>query len=295
MPTPLRIAVLGPGGVGGLLAAVLARDGHDVVVLARPSTVDHLRDHGLRLQSASLGDADVRVAAAARLDDPVDVVLVTVKATQLEESLASVPPAVVGQAVVVPFLNGLDHVERLKQVYPTGQVATGTIRVEAERVAPGVVVHRSPFALVELAPDTADPAVVQQLADALTRAGLSVTVRHDARQALWDKLAVLAPLALFTTRAAAPWGVVRDTAWGDVESMVREISTVAAAEGVEVDPASVLAFLTAVPDGMRSSMQKDAEAGNPVELDAIGGSLLRAATAAGVPMPVTARVVAALG
>jgi 2-dehydropantoate 2-reductase len=294
VPTPLRIAVLGPGGVGGLLAAVLARNGHDVVVLARPSTVGHVRDHGLTLHSASLGDADVRVEAAAQLNHPVDVVLVTVKATQLEESLVSVPPAVLGQAVVVPFLNGLDHVERLRQVYPSGQVATGTIRVEAERVAPGQVVHRSPFALVELAPDTADPAMVQRLAEALTLAGLSVTVREDARQALWDKLAVLAPLALFTTRAAAPWGVVRDTAWSDVESMVREISTVASAERVEVDPATVLAFLAGVPDGMRSSMQKDAEAGNSLELDAIGGSLLRAGAAAGVATRVTARVVASL-
>lgn len=294
MPAPLRIAVLGPGGVGGLLAAVLAREGHDVSVIARAATAAHLNDAGLSLRSEALGDTDVRVVAAERLDHPADVVLVTVKATQLEESLASLPAEVVGRAVVVPFLNGLDHVERLKSLYPAAQVATGTIRVEAERVAPGRVVHRSPFAIVELAPDTADPEVVQRLAEALTHAGLSVTVRDDARQALWDKLAVLAPLALFTTRSAAPWGVVRDTSWHEVESMVREIATVAGAEGVDVDPAAVLAFLAGVPDGMRSSMQKDAAAGNPVELDAIGGSVLRAGAAAGVPTPVTAAVVAAV-
>ena len=294
MPAPLRIAVLGPGGVGGLLAAVLAREGHQVTVIARAATAAQINDAGLSLRSEALGDTDVRVVAAERLDHPVDIVLVTVKATQLEESLASLPAEVVGRAVVVPFLNGLDHVERLKALYPAAQVATGTIRVEAERVAPGQVVHRSPFAIVELAPDTADPAVVQRLADALTSAGLAVTVRAEARQALWDKLAVLAPLALFTTRAAAPWGAVRDTSWSEVESMVREIGTVAAAEGVDVDPGAVLAFLAGVPDGMRSSMQKDAAAGNPVELDAIGGSVLRAGEAAGVPMPVTAGVVAAL-
>jgi len=273
---------------------VLAREGQHVSVIARAATAAHLNDAGLSLRSEALGDTDVRVVAAERLDHPVDIVLVTVKATQLEESLASLPAEVVGRAVVVPFLNGLDHVERLKALYPAAQVATGTIRVEAERVAPGQVVHRSPFAIVELAPDTADPVVVQRVADALTNAGLSVTVRAGARQALWDKLAVLAPLALFTTRAAAPWGAVRDTSWSEVESMVREIGTVAAAEGVDVDPGAVLAFLAGVPDGMRSSMQKDAAAGNPVELDAIGGSVLRAGAAAGVATPVTAGVVAAL-
>lgn len=296
MEAPLRIAVLGPGGVGGLLAALLARDGHQVTVLARAATAERIATGGLSLTSEALGDARVQVASATVLGDPVDAVLVTVKATQLDESLAAVPAQALGSALVVPFLNGLEHVERLGRTYPPDQVVAATIRVEAERVAPGTVVHRSPFAAVELASDAPrmQPALTR-LAGALEHTGLSVSVRSGERQVLWDKLAVLAPLALFTTLDATPWGPVRAGRWGEVEQVVREIGAAAGAEGATVDSDRVLAFLREVPDGMRSSMQKDAEAGSPIEVDAIGGSLLRAGAAGGVAMPATERLVAAVG
>ena len=294
MAEALRVAVLGPGGVGGLLGALLARDGHQVTCLARPATAEHLLEAGLTLHSAMFGDSHERVGATSRLTDPVDVVLVTVKATHLEAALDLLPAETLAGALVVPFLNGLEHVALLRAVYPPHQVATATIRVEAERTAPGVVEHRSPFAIVELAAGEADPARVEVLAAALSAAGPDVTVRENERQVLWDKLSVLAPLALFTTAAAAPFGAVRDTRWDDVVAMVGEIAAAAAAEGVAVDRGRITTFLGGVPEGMRSSMQKDAAAGLPLELDAIGGSVLRAARAAGTPAPVTARMVAGL-
>ena len=294
MADVLRVAVLGPGGVGGLLAALLARDGHDVTCLARPATAEHLLQRGLTLHSTMFGDSHGRVGATSRLTDPVDVVLVTVKATHLDAALDLLPAETLGDALVVPFLNGLEHLTLLRAVYPPHQVATATIRVEAERTAPGVIDHRSPFAVVELAAGRADPGRVEVLAGALSAAGPDVTVRESERQILWDKLSVLAPLALFTTTAAAPFGAVRDTRWEDIVAMVGEIADAAAAEGVAVDRNRVTRFLGGVPEGMRSSMQKDAAAGLPLELDAIGGSILRAARAAGTPARVTARMVAGL-
>jgi 2-dehydropantoate 2-reductase len=294
MADVLRVAVLGPGGVGGLLGALLARDGHDVTCVARPATAEHLREHGLTLRSTVFGDSRERVDATSRLTEAVDVVLVTVKATHLEAALDLLPAETLGEALVVPFLNGLEHVIVLRAMYPAHQVATATIRVEAERTAPGVVDHRSPFAIVELASGQADPARVEALAAALSAAGPEVTVRESERQILWDKLSVLAPLALFTTTAAAPFGAVRATRWDDIVAMVGEIADAAAAEDVVVDRDRITRFLGGIPEGMRSSMQKDAAAGLPLELDAIGGSILRAARAAGTPAPVTARMVAGL-
>ena len=75
---PLRVAVLGPGGIGGLLAALLARRGDRVTCLAPPATAAHLAEYGLELHSPTLGDAKVAVEASTRLDHPVDVVFVTV-------------------------------------------------------------------------------------------------------------------------------------------------------------------------------------------------------------------------
>jgi 2-dehydropantoate 2-reductase len=291
---PARVAVLGPGGVGGLLAALLARRGDQVTCLAPPATAAHLAANGLELRSPALGDARVRVEAATRLDHPVDVCLVTVKATQLAEAVEAVPAEALGDALVVPFLNGVDHVAWLRGRYPPDQVATGTIRIESTRVGPGLIEHASPFAVVELAAGKAPRRRVDELAARLAEAGLDVTVRDDEAGALWSKLAVLAPIALVTTWTATPVGEARAGHWDELAAVVHEIAAAARADGVDLDETATVGILERVPDPMRSSMQKDAAAGRPIELDAIGGTILRAAGRAGTAAPVTARLVADL-
>ncbi len=195
---------------------------------------------------------------------------------------------------MVPFLNGIDHVAWLRGRYPPDQVVAGTIRVESTRVGPGVIEHASPFAVVELAAGKAPRARVEELGARLAETGLDVTVRDDEATTLWSKLAVLAPIALVTTWTAAPFGEARAGHRDELAAVTHEIARAARADGVELDPAAILAILDQLPDGMRSSMQKDAAAGRPIELDAIGGTILRAADRAGTQAPVTARLVADL-
>jgi 2-dehydropantoate 2-reductase len=291
---PARVAVLGPGGVGGLLAALLARRGDRVTCLAPPATAAHLAANGLELRSPALGDTRLAVEAATRLDHPVDVCFVTVKAAQLGAAVESVPAETLGDGLMVPFLNGIDHVAWLRERYPPDQVVAGTIRVESTRVGPGVIEHASPFAVVELAAGKAPRARVEELGARLAETGLDVTVRDDEATTLWSKLAVLAPIALVTTWTAAPFGEARAGHRDELAAVTHEIARAARADGVELDPAAILAILDQLPDGMRSSMQKDAAAGRPIELDAIGGTILRAADRAGTQAPVTAGLVADL-
>jgi 2-dehydropantoate 2-reductase len=288
---PSTVAVLGPGGVGGLLAAALARRGDQVTCLAPPATAAHLAEHGLELRSPALGDAHVKVEAATRLEQPVDVCLVTVKATQLEQAVAAVPAGALGDGLVVPFLNGVDHVAWLRRRYPPGQVAAGAIAVESTRVAPGVIEHATPFAIMELAPRWAR---VEDLGARLAETGLDVTVRDDEALVLWTKLSIIAPIALVTTWTAAPFGEARARHLDEAVAVAREVVQAARADGVELDEAATVDRIDQIPDGLRSSMQKDAAAGRPIELDAIGGAILRAADRAGTQAPVTARLVADL-
>jgi 2-dehydropantoate 2-reductase len=291
---PWRVAVLGPGAVGGLLGALLARRGAEVICLAPPATAAHIARHGLELRSPMLGDARVAVRAAGRLEEPVDACLVTVKATQLERAVEAVPAEALGGGLVVPFLNGVDHIGWLRGRYPAAQVVAATIAVESTRVAPGVIQHDSPFVIVQVAHGPADPARVEELAARLTEVGLDVTVRDREALALWAKLALLAPIALLTTWAAAPIGEARRRHPDELVALVREAAEAARAEGVELDAEATIRTLEGLPPGMRSSMLKDAEAGQPIELDAIGGAVLRAATRGGIDVPVTAKLVADL-
>ena len=284
----LRVAVLGPGGVGGLLAALLASDGHAVTCLAGRDTAARIDREGLHLSSERFGNVTANARGAERLDSPVDACLVTTKATQLEEALERLPPEVLGTAVLVPFLNGIDHLQLLRRRYPEARTVAAAIRVNASRSAPGVVRHEGRLAAVELAPGA------EAIAGALRNAGLDVAVRTEESSLLWDKLGFLAPLALLTTRYMTPLGPVREQHGPEFEAVVREVADVARAEGAAVDPDATLAFSRTVPADMSSSMQRDAEAGNPTELEAIGGAVLRAAARHGVAVPVTEAIVGQL-
>ncbi|MFD7403551.1 ketopantoate reductase family protein [Streptomyces sp. NPDC059866] len=287
----LTVAVLGPGGVGGLLAALLARTGHRVICLAGESTTDTLRTTGIRVRSARFGDFTADVEAATELREPVDVCLITVKHTALDAALARVPAGALGDGLLVPFLNGVEHPSLLRSRYRPDQVAPAVIRVESTRVASGVIEHTSPFAEVDL---TGDPVPRKRLdtpAAAFAAAGLTTRVLDDEAAALWAKMSFLAPFALLTTRYALPLGDVRSRHRDELTALVTETAAVSRACGGPADPAQALARYDAFPPGTKSSMQRDAEAGRPLELDAIGGALLRAAERHGVPTPVTARLV----
>ena len=283
--TPLRVAVLGPGGVGGLLGTLLAQEGHEVTCLAGPDTAAHIERHGLRLSSDRYGEVGAPARGAEQLAAPVDACLVTPKATRLDEALDRVPAGVLGDAVLVPLLNGLEHMALLRRRYPGARVVAGAIQVVASRTSPGVARHEGTLAAVQLAPGA------EALADALSDAGLDVTVRPDEAGLLWDKLAFLAPVALLTTLLDAPLGAVREQLGAELRAIVEEVAAVARAEGADADAARTLAFTAGVPASMTSSLQRDAAAGHETELEAIGGAVLRAAGRHGIDVPVTARVV----
>ena len=267
----VRYAILGGGGLGGFVGGALARSGWDVLLLLRPET---LAQHPtrLRVESVVLGDFEADVATGSTLDREVDVLWVTVKATRLGPALGLAPPERVGAAVVVPLLNGVDHIPVLRERYL--HVLAATTRVESERVGPGLVRQTSPFAHVDLAPGPRR----DEIGDDLRAAGLEVALAPDERTMLWEKLAFLAPLALTTTALGAPIGEVQaDPEWND--RLMRchdEAVAVALAEGAMLDPPRFRSELLDFPGGQgRTSMQKDFDAGRPLELDAIAGPIVR--------------------
>ncbi len=286
----VKVAVLGPGGVGGFLAAMLSHAGDDVLVIAREETARDIERGGLRLESGRYGTFEARVRTAERLHEPVEAVLVTVKATHLDDAMARVPASALGDAIVVPFLNGFEHVDRLRREYPADSVAAATIRIETARVAPGVIRHTSPFATIEIAGVPANRERVERLAARLAGAGIDTTVRDDERAMLWEKFGVLEPMALLTTRERASIGVARTARRDDLENLVAELVDVAQAEGVTLDRDKIVAFIDAVPASMESSMQRDDAAGRPLELDALGGALIRRAEIHEIDVPITRRI-----
>ena len=254
-----------------------------------------IRASGLHVRSRQVGDLHVPARAATRLDAPVDVVVVAVKQTARDDALDRGPPEVLGDGVVVPMLNGLDHLDALRARYGTARVLPATVRVESTRVAPGEIEHTSAFVEVDVAPGGVDPERVEAVRALLEGAGIPTTVHDDETALMWAKLGFLAPFALLTTAHRAPIGEVRTTHRAELEALVREVAAVAAASGAPSDPDRTLMFYDRFGADAKSSMLRDAEAGRPLETDAIGGAIVRAADRAGVDAPLTRALVERLG
>lgn len=285
MTDAMDIAILGPGGVGGFLAAALGRAGERVTVIAREPTAALIERDGIAVQSVRLGEFVARPGARSTLDVPADVLFVATKATSLTEALDRIA---VTPALVVPLLNGLDHIGLLRSRFGPGRVVAATIRIDSDRPAAGRIVHRSPMLLIELAADDETlvarlPALVARLehAEVPARVGASET------QVMWSKLVRLNALACTTSVSGTTIGFIRsDPAWrAALAACIGEGAAVAAADGASIDAATALAELDRAHETLGSSMLRDLQAGRTPELDAIQGSLLRAAARLGVPCP----------
>jgi 2-dehydropantoate 2-reductase len=308
----MKIAILGPGGVGGLLAGVLDRAGNEVIVVAREDTAELIAERGVDVRSVIFGDFIAHPRAVAALQEPVDALIVATKAAGLQPALERIR---VEPTVVLPLLNGLDHLAVLRRRFAASSVLAGSIRVEADRPQAGVVVHTSPFLLVSMAsgepggsggdaaggdaPVVAATAGVgpamQALADALSEAGVPIQILDSEAQVMWSKLVRLNALACTTSAYDKLLGEIRSTPAlrADLVGAIEEACVVGQAEGAhDVDPAIAIDELERAHDTLGSSMQRDIAAGREPELDAIPGSVLRAGARHGIACPTIERLVA---
>lgn len=273
------LAILGPGAVGGLLAALLHRAGEDVVVVARPASARRIVTEGVQVRSELFGDFTAMVPVTTALPAGSAVVL-AVKAYGLPDVLPQLAAA--RPSEVLALLNGVGHAEALGDI---PDAHCGSVQVEAAR-EDGTVVHRGRFLIVNV-PSDADG----RIAAALRAAGVEVRVRGAERDVLWAKYSFLAPTALLTAWADLPLGQALAHDPRVARGVVEEVAAVATADGYPTSSDELDALLRRLPATMMSSLQHDVRAGGPTELEAIGGHLLVLGERHGVPVPTVARVV----
>jgi 2-dehydropantoate 2-reductase len=261
------------------------------VCVGTERTVGAIRRNGLTFVNGDTTTVTQPIAVE-RLEVPVSLLVVAVKAYDLAGALARVDPQAVAGAVVLPLLNGLEHVEVLRANlgHETVAVAAGSIgRVEAFSAEPGVVVQRTPTAaVVEAASRDVEAGALEEALDPLRKPGIEVVIREDERAVLWNKAARLAVLAAATTASGRTVGELReDSTWRErLVAALGESVAVAQAEGVSLSAAEQWGMIEAMPPELTTSTARDAAAGKETELDAITGSVVRAAGLHAIPTPV---------
>jgi 2-dehydropantoate 2-reductase len=301
---PAPLAFIGAGGVGGYFAAVLARAGVPVRLLARGEHLDAIRRQG-GVEVHEPG-AERFLAPVSASDDPATLAgsafaLVTVKSYSLAE-LAPTLRALAGDGtVLVPLLNGIDIAERVVAGgVSRSQILGGLTYIAAARTAPGVIARTSPFRRIIIGElDGSRSERAARLVDVLGRAPITAEASEQITLELWRKFAFLTPLAALCGLARGSIGPVRRAPSGQavLERAVREIVAVARATGVpfsDDDTRHALGALEALPDSTQPSFLADLLRGGPTELDVLSGTVVRLARNYGIDVPVHETALAAL-
>jgi len=255
-----------------MIGACLAHAGETVTLVVRPET---LKAHPPKLQlDSTFGKWSVEVGWAASVP-PADILWLTVKAAQLDTALRSITNASTITAIV-PLLNGVEHVEWLRSKYGHDRVIPATIAGEFERASIGHIIHRTPFARLNVS--SLGRGLLHTTLNQLQGMGFTCNFVDDEATLMWSKLVFLAPIALTTTAFDKTIGevVAGPETWPQLQAGVCEACAAGQAEGARVEADPVLQMIKGLPPGMRSSMQKDVAQGRQPELDAIGGPIVRA-------------------
>ncbi|HXA28335.1 MAG TPA: 2-dehydropantoate 2-reductase [Candidatus Angelobacter sp.] len=299
--------VVGPGGVGGYLAAVLAQGGLDVAVVARGAHGEAIARDGVRLIDPQRADATPsRVSVHGSLDEaPAAAALVlAVKHRDLPDLVASLPAYLARSGdgtVVLAVQNGVSHLSGPLAGVAPDRVLVGSVYIFSHVESPGVVQVLGGPRLYRFGPlQRGDQlaARAQTLAQEWVGAGLLAAADDDGPRVCWEKLCLLAPLSGITALTGRTVGEFRELPdmMLTFRTMCEEVRSVAVAEGVDVS-ADVVEFIAqgiagTDPEG-RSSMFRDLAAGRDSELEVLLGDVVRRADQAGVPVPAMRAVYAA--
>ena len=289
---PVRIAVVGAGGVGGYFGGRLAAVGVDVAFIARGAHLAAMRANGLRIFSPK-GDAHVqRVTATDNPGEigPVDVVLFAVKLYDTEAALPQLSELVGPGTVVLPFQNGVDAVDIVTRAVGREHTAGGTCYVSAMIAEPGVIKHTAMDQLIFGELDGSHSPRLEQLLDACRKTNFQATLSSNIIVDIWTKFTRLSVLSGMTAVTRSPLGVIVNDPdlFAMLKAAVGEGVAVAHAKGVAVkgDMSDVARAYQALPFETKASMLVDLESGRRLELPWLSGAVARIGREVGVPTPI---------
>lgn len=288
---------MGPGAVGGFVAARLTEAGWPVAVAARGATLDALRAGPLRLtDDGAERTASLRAVADPAAWAPVELALVCTKSFDTEAAGAALAPALAPGAVVLSLQNGVGNPAALARACPRAAVGGVAVYLGCQRLAPDRVVRRpsrdpATGRLRDLLAGGGAGAPGEALAAVSAAIGVPCRVDRTDQEALWTKLVANASLNTVTALGRARVGAV----FADpraVELMLalgREVVAVARAAGVAVAADAAEAYVADArrrlpPDGGSSTLF-DLEAGRRLERDALVGAVVRLGDGLGVDVP----------
>ncbi|SAL60715.1 2-dehydropantoate 2-reductase [Caballeronia peredens] len=280
----MKVAVMGAGAVGCYYGGMLARAGHEVVLIARPQHVEAIAQEGLRLDTQHF-DERVRVSASTEANavQGAHLVLFCVKSTDTDSAAQALAPHLERDALVLSLQNGVENAARLRELLPQ-EAAAAVVYVASEMAGPGHIRHHGRGELV-IEPSTKSEEVARTFAEA----GVPTEISDNVRGALWAKLVLNCAYNALSAITQTPYGklVQGEGVTRAMRDVVDECLAVATADGVTI-PGDVDAAVRRIAETMPnqfSSTAQDLARGKTSEIDHLNGLIVRRGEALGVSTP----------
>lgn len=284
----MRVLIVGAGATGGAFGTRLQEAGRDVTYLVRPERQRLLQKDGLRFVAPD-GDRKHAVTAVTSISegDHYDLVIIAVKAPALQRIMDTAAPAVGTTTLILPFLNGLDHIDVLEDAYP-GQVVGGLVKIVAMVDEAGAVRQMTPLSTMTVGSLTGN-ALPPSLAETLSVPGIDLSISNTMVQRLWEKWAFISAAGAITCLLRNNVGAILESGGRpQILQAIAETENVAAAAGYPVSESGhqqSLDILAAPGSRFTSSLYRDLQRGAAVEAEHLLGSLAARARTLNVDTP----------
>ena len=281
------------GGIGGYLAVKLSNAGFKVATIARGDHLTAINENGLMLDGPNgYEKANPWLATDSPSDiGAVDVIIFAVKCGALEAAAEACKPMLKKETIVVPFLNGVETVDRLCKILPKANIANGVARVSTTIKAPGIIKQTGDFRTFIFAEcDNRPSNRITALQEAITKAGAFAPVTSDIDKEMWSKFIVFSAISGATAAGRCTLGqVIKSTSLSKVfQKIISETTATARAYGINLSSSieqDIWELVNELPTDVRASTAVDLEKGLPLEVDWISGAVTRLAKAKGIEAP----------
>jgi len=280
----MKVAVMGAGAGGCYYGGMLARAGHEVVLIGRPQHVEAIGRNGLHLEAQSF-DEHIPLTASTQASavQGAKLVLFCVKSTDTQSAALEIKPFLAPDTLVLSLQNGVENADEVRKVV-TQPVAAAVVYVATEMAGPGHVRHHGRGELV-IEPSSASADVAQ----ALIAAGVPTEISDNVRGALWAKLILNCAYNALSAITQLPYGrlVKGEGVTTVMRDIVDECLAVAKADGVTIpgDVDKAVRMIAETMPGQYSSTAQDLSRGKRSEIDHLNGLIVRRGDALGVATP----------
>lgn len=288
MTNKTKIVIAGIGGVGGFFGGLLAKsyagnDNIEIYFIARGKHLEKIESNGLKVIKGDIEFVAKPHLATNDVDKigAADYIIISTKNYDLAEMLNQLSPCVTANTVILPLLNGVEAVEKIRTQFPNNLVAAGCAYIVSAIKDPGIVENMGNRQEIYFGLDKESDERLAVLLDLFKSAGIEATLSNEISKIIWEKFIFLSCIATATSYYDKTIGQLLQDHKNELLDLLKEVTNIAKAKNITVDQnisEKAMAHYSALPSSATSSMHRDFQSGSSqTELQSITGYVVKQA------------------